>query len=249
MPPTRADLDAAVAAYWAAKRAQGKTADDNSSTAEGKAKGVRGGGQFAPIVELVARFFTEAGYPRECIGIRRVDTTLPGYFRPSKSWDLVVMDAGVLVAAIEMKALGGPSFGNNFNNRIEEALGNSVDIAHAHRVSLTGPERPWLGYFLIMDDEPGSRSPVRERRGPLPLGQEWLGHCYQERFGLAAERLLAEKHYDALCYVVSSPEHPVAREPAATLDWRHFSAALLARITYLSELGYPRGEARGAFDA
>jgi hypothetical protein len=53
--------------------------------------------------------------------------TLPGYYRPSKEWDLVVVCENDLVAAIEVKSQVR-SFGNNFNNRVEEALGNATDF-------------------------------------------------------------------------------------------------------------------------
>ena len=38
------------------------------------------------------------------------------------------MADGQLVTAIEFKSQVGPSFGNNFNNRVEEAIGNAADI-------------------------------------------------------------------------------------------------------------------------
>jgi hypothetical protein len=47
--------------------------------------------------------------------------TLPGYFRPTKLWDVLVIHDKRLLAAIELKSQVGPSFGNNFNNRTEEA--------------------------------------------------------------------------------------------------------------------------------
>ena len=53
---------------------------------------------------------------------------LPGYFRPTKLWDLLVINQGRLVAALELKSQIGPSFGNNFNNRTEEALGTAIDF-------------------------------------------------------------------------------------------------------------------------
>ncbi|WP_430626426.1 PaeR7I family type II restriction endonuclease [Sulfobacillus thermotolerans] len=54
---------------------------------------------------------------------------LPGFYRPAKQWDLVVVrhhPSGVkrLVATIEVKSHVG-SFSNNFNNRTEEAMGSS----------------------------------------------------------------------------------------------------------------------------
>jgi hypothetical protein len=41
---------------------------------------------------------------------------LPGYFRPTKEWDLLVILDGNLLASIEFKSQIGPSFGNNYNN-------------------------------------------------------------------------------------------------------------------------------------
>ena len=65
-------------------------------------------------------------------GKRRV-VTLPGFFRPTKLWDVVVIDGGRLIAALEFKSQVGPSFGNNFNNRTEEAIGSAHDLWTAYR--------------------------------------------------------------------------------------------------------------------
>jgi hypothetical protein len=45
---------------------------------------------------------------------------------------VLVMADGQLWIAVELKSQAGPSFGNNYNNRIEEALGNATDIRTAH---------------------------------------------------------------------------------------------------------------------
>ena len=128
MAPSRKELDIAVAAYWQAIDDQRTAAEAIGSTAEGSSVAVRGGGHFNPVANLIARFFTDAGYPPESIHAGGAGIRLPGYYRPTKDWDLVVKHQGVLVAAIELKALGGPSFGNNYNNRVEEAVGTASDI-------------------------------------------------------------------------------------------------------------------------
>jgi hypothetical protein len=240
MAPTRDDLELAVAAYWQTKADQLAAAEAIQSTAEGTSKAIRGGKHFNPVVNLIARFFTDAGYPASSIGATGAKTNLPAYYRPAKAWDLVVVHRGVLVAAIELKALGGPSFGNNYNNRVEEALGNANDLARAHLASLTGPEVPWLGYFFMMQDHAKSRRPCRSPNGKSFAYEDiWRGRSYQERFSVTGERLLDERVYDAVCYLVSSAEDPRPREPSDRLDWLHFAAALEARIAYLSKLGYP----------
>jgi Restriction endonuclease XhoI len=239
MDTLREDFELAVAAYWRTKDEQGVAAQKIRSTAEGTAKTVRGGGQFNPLINLISRFFTDAGYPLESVGVKRGQVTLPGFFRPNKQWDLVVVYREVLVAAIEMKALGAPSFGNNYNNRVEEAIGNSADIARAYREGFTGPEKPWLGYFYLMHDHPKSRSPVGIDQGPFPVEELWVGRSYQERYEIGAARLVEEGFYNSICYVLSSPEDPGPREPVVLLDWQHFCAGIKGRIEYLAALGYP----------
>ncbi len=240
MPQTKAELNAAMQAYWALKAQQLAAAEAMESTAEGSAKAVRGGGHFEPVVKLIASFFTDAGYPVSSIHASGQATILPAYLRPTKNWDLVVVHRGVLVAAIEVKALGGPSFGNNYNNRLEEAIGCSVDLTAANAADLVGPEKPWLGYFFVMEDHPGSRSIVRPRSSrSFPVDPEWHGHSYQTRYAVTGRRLLDSKMYDAVCYLVSSATEPAPIEHEPALDWAHFAAAVRARIQYLKELGYP----------
>jgi len=241
MPPTRADLKLAMAGYWNVKDRQATSAALLGSTAEGTSKSVRAAGHFIPIAALLARFFLDAGYLPSSIGTSRPWVVLPGVFRPTKQWDLVVIHRGVLVAAIELKGIGGDekSIGKNYNNRVEEALGNSIDVGRANDAALVGPEKPWLGYFFVMQDNASSREPKQPMNGILPADPIWRGLSHQERFGLTAQRLLNEKLYEAVCYVVSSAADPGPREPCPAADWRHFSAAIQARVSYLANLGYP----------
>ena len=72
------------------------------------------------------RFFMDlviaSGIPKECVYCHTA-LELPGFFRPTKEWDFLVVKKGMLIAGIEAKSQVGPSFGNNFNNRTEEAMG------------------------------------------------------------------------------------------------------------------------------
>lgn len=128
----------------------------------------------------------------------------------AEQWDLVVVHENVLVAAFELKALGGPSYGNNYNNRVEEALGSAVDLRRAALAELYPKEKPWLGYFFIMQDGEGSRRPVKTAKGALPADEIWHGTSYQDRFGIFCERLMTEQFYDAACYVTS--RHVTSRQ-------------------------------------
>lgn len=152
MAVTRQDFENAVAAYWGAKKSQRELSKIKDAVGAGTAGSVRGGKHFDEIAALLAKFFLEADYPPEDIRVtKKHGLELPGYYRPQKQWDLVVSHRNTLVAAFELKALGGPSFGNNYNNRVEEALGSAVDLRRAVLADLFPGEKPWLGYFFIME--------------------------------------------------------------------------------------------------
>lgn len=240
MTVSRKDFEDAVAAYWGTKRTQKELSAIKNKVGAGTAGSVRSGRHFDTIAALLAKFFLEAGYPPDAIRVTKSQgLELPGYYRPQKQWDLVVAHENTLVAAFELKALGGPSFGNNYNNRVEEALGSAVDLRRAALANLFPGEKPWLGYFFIMEDATGSRSSVQIAEGAMPVDQLWKGKSYQDRFAIFCERLMVESLYDAVCYITSSADDPKPIELVESLDWRHFSAAISARLTYLQELGFP----------
>lgn len=88
------------------------------------------------------------------------------------------------------------------------ALGSSIDLSHANREGLVGPEKPWMGYLYLMGDDDESRRARYPQKGPGPAEGYWEGRSYQERFEITGSRLLDEGLYDAVCYLVSSPTDP-----------------------------------------
>ncbi|MFI5182278.1 MAG: PaeR7I family type II restriction endonuclease [Thermoanaerobaculia bacterium] len=93
---------------------------------------------------------------------------IPGFYRPTKKWDYLLFRSGVLLAAIEFKSQRGPSFGNNLNNRAEEAVGVASDTHNACREHAFGRSAPlpWLGWFMLVEDCPELRSPVAVSEPP-----------------------------------------------------------------------------------
>jgi hypothetical protein len=126
----------AVAHYWQTLGAQ--TSKQGTADADrGNRRAVTGGKQMDGFCELVRWAVAANGMPDASIHLRD-KLELPGFFRATKKWDLVVVHKTHLVAAIEFKSQAGPSFGNNFNNRTEEALGNATDISTAFREGAFG---------------------------------------------------------------------------------------------------------------
>lgn len=135
----------AVQSFWSARAAQRQKQVDAGRIDAGTRGAVTGGTQMGALEVLVSDLLAEAGLDRLHIHTRTA-LELPGYFRPEKKWDLLVVADGQLVTAIEFKSQVGPSFGNNFNNRSEEAIGSANDIWTAYREQRFGiGPRPFLG--------------------------------------------------------------------------------------------------------
>jgi hypothetical protein len=159
--------------------------------------------------------------------------TLPCYFRPSKDWDLIVKVGDDLIAVIEVKAHVG-SFGNNFNNRVEEALGSATDFWAAYGEATFKPSaKPWLGYLMMLEDAAVSTRATRHKKLPhYPMRDEFQGVSYAQRYEIFCERLVRERLYDATCFLMSSAKDGadgIYTEPSVELSFRNFAASLSAR--------------------
>jgi hypothetical protein len=179
----------------------------------------------------MAAILRDAGIPDPEIHIKK--KTLPCYFRPSKDWDLIVKVGDDLIAVIEVKAHVG-SFGNNFNNRVEEAIGSAVDFWAAYTEATFKPSaRPWLGYLMMLEDAPGSTRPAKPKKLPhYPMRAEFQGISYAQRYEIFCERLVRERFFDATCFLMSSAQdgvNGIYTEPSAELRFRNFAASLSAR--------------------
>jgi hypothetical protein len=119
---------------------------------------------------------------------------LPGFFRPEKKWDLIVVHQDVLVAAVEFKSHIGPSFGNNFNNRSEEAIGSAQDIWTAFREgAFRTSDRPWLGFVMLLEDCEGSTRPVQVKQPHFDVFPEFQEASYSDRYKLLMTKLVLQE--------------------------------------------------------
>ena len=112
---------------------------------------------------------------------------------------------GHLVAAIELKSQVGPSFGNNFNNRTEEAIGTAHDLWTAYREGAFGKQpRPFVGWLMVVEDAPRSRASVKEKSVHFPVFPEFRGASYLQRYDILCQRLTQESLYTAAS-VIATP--------------------------------------------
>lgn len=105
---------AAIKGFWQTRADAKQKQIVPGKADQGERAGVTGGKNMDGFSSLVIDLVRANGLPDATIHRQRAVLTLPGYFRPSKLWDLLVMDKGRLVAAVEFKSHVSPSFGNNF---------------------------------------------------------------------------------------------------------------------------------------
>ncbi len=231
MPSVEERLQQAIEAFWAARATQKQKQVDSGRVDAGTRGAVTGGTQMGALEVLVADLLTEAGLDQAQI-YTRTAIELPGYFRPEKKWDLLVVADNQLVTAIEFKSQVGPSFGNNFNNRVEEAIGNATDLWTAYREGRFGfGPRPLLCYFFILEDTPAVHSSVRNREPYFAVDEVFQGASYARRYELLCRRLILERLYDAACLTLSTNTTPThISHPAHDLSFTRFTTELQAHV-------------------
>ena len=132
------------------------------------------------------------------------------------------------MTAMEFKSQAGPSFGNNFNNRSEEAIGSATDIWVAYREGRFGETPPpFLGYFFLLEDCERVKKPVRNKEPYFKVDPAFDRASYSKRYELLCRRLVLERVYTAACLVMATnaPNTEIT-QPAEDLTFKRFVAAL-----------------------
>lgn len=245
-------LRKSVQSYWDARRSNKKKQEESGKIDAGSRGEVTGGTQMGSLEVLVSDILCEAGLKR--LDVRtRTALELPGYFRATKKWDLIVVSEGQLVLAMEFKSQAGKSIGNNVNNRAEEAVGSACDVWTAFREGRFGKNAipPFLGYLFLLEDRDNVKRPVANKepyfkvdpafRGDaLPAGGSrggtYSGVSYATRYETLCRRLVLERSYNAACFLMATnAKRTVISEPAADLSFGRFAAALRGHVVTFVE--------------
>src|SRR5437879_9312685 len=93
----------AVRSYWQTRAQQLEKQRKAGGSDQGSRSAVTGGAQMDGFIELLTKLVIEAGIDAKDIYYQN-SLELPGYFRPTKKWDLKVVVDGQLVDALEQKS-------------------------------------------------------------------------------------------------------------------------------------------------
>jgi hypothetical protein len=231
-PDLEKSLQRAVKHFWATRKKQSKLQGAETGSRDAGARtAVTGGRQMDGFVQLVRECLHKNGVSSAHVYCEK-SVELPGWYRPEKQWDLLVVADGKLMAGIEFKSQVG-SFGNNYNNRTEEAIGSATDIWAAYREGAFKPSaRPWLGYMMLLEEAPGSTRPVKPSEPHYKVFPEFKEASYAKRYEILLTKMMRERLYDSACFLMSDAKNGAKgnyREPSAELSFQNFLSSLLAR--------------------
>lgn len=232
------ELRRAIRHFWLTRQRQAKKQGSKTGARDAGARtAVTGGRQMDGFVTLVREFLSANGVPKAQVFCnKRVE--LPGWYRPEKQWDLLVVADGELLAGIEFKSQVG-SFGNNYNNQTEEAIGSATDLWAAYREGAFKPSsRPWLGYMMLLEEAPGSTRSVKPQEPHFKVFPEFRDASYAKRYEILLTKLVRERLYDSACFLLSSAKGGSKgdyREPVTELSFEKFMASLLARAAAIGK--------------
>lgn len=248
MPKNKIDIPArlreAVRHYWRTRSSQGDKQGASGAKDAGQRSSVTGGKQMDGFAQLLADLLVEEGIAQSTIFFdNKGKRTIPGFYRPTKDWDLVAVADKQLWIAVELKSQVGPSFGNNYNNRVEEGLGNAADIRTAHAKQTFGTAKPFVGYFLLLEDCAECHGPVRATETHFPIRPEFrdkaygaggkpLSLSYARRYEMFCRKVALENVYDAAAFMLAArkdAEKGLYREPAFDLAFTKLVAGILGK--------------------
>lgn len=197
----------AIKVFWGNRAAARQKQMESGKADQGERAGVTAGKNLNGFLDLLIDIVEANGLGNAEIHKDSSMLVLPGYFRPTKSWDMLITFKKQLIAAIELKSQVGPSFGNNFNNRTEEAIGTAHDLWTAYREDAFGKQpRPFVGWLMVVEDTEKSRSPVTARSPHFPVSQEFEGASYLKRYDLLCQRLVKEQLYTSAALLATPRE-------------------------------------------
>ena len=199
---------------------------------QGERSKVTGGKHMNPVAEVIRQDLIAGGYEENDVYYKNCCLRLPGWFRPSKDWDLLAFGGEELLAAVELKSINS-SFGNNANNRSEESLGSAIDVNHAIKNSLIpfNTQPPIIGYVLVvrMCDDSMKKS-GEPQKSVYPIDKTFLHASYFERLTIFCKRLLAERLYQAVWVVGVDPINGKIVEPDKDLTYDKFLTVIKSRL-------------------
>lgn len=194
----------AVQGFWQSRNsAQGRN-KESAKKDVGNRGAVTHGKAMDGFIGMISDLVEQLGCEQVRICTRKGENTLPGYFRATKSWDLLIFYGEILLATIELKSQVG-SIGNNFNNRVEESIGSALDFWTAHNEHAFGNGKPpFLGWLMLVEDCADSRKAPDQESLHFDIFGVFKEKSYIERYAAFCERAVFKRLYHSAALIVAA---------------------------------------------
>lgn len=232
------EVSDAVQWYWETRSGQGAEQRESENSTRGRRAEVLGGQQMDGFAGLIEDIVVEAGVPRDSVK-HDYHATLPGFYRHEKEWDTAVVHDGELLAVVEYKSQAS-SFGNNLNNRAEEAIGNNTDIIEAYEEGVFAPSpQPFIGYLMLIADNNESRNVPQVREVNFDVDDEFRNATYVDRMELLCLRMVRKRLVNESAFILSDAEVGLNGEhwePNKELEFERFAGSLASHVSGHTDL-------------
>jgi hypothetical protein len=217
-------VDLALRSWIDVRVEQALRSNGTGNAQGGNRPAVTGGKHLNAIDLLVQEELTATGAEGLELRLGR-KAALPGYYRPTKAWDLLVLQHGEPVLAVEYKSMNG-SEGRNLNNRADEVFGVAEDIRQAELHGLL-PRTMRRAYVFVMAMTPTSTREVKVAKVAAgTTDPAFDGADYLERSALMCERMMDTGLYH-FAWAVGVRERPFEWvEPRPAVTWDRFARGL-----------------------
>jgi hypothetical protein len=248
LPPFEDRLRDAIAQYWGTLETQAQK--QRHGVDHGRRGAVTGGKQMNGFAELVDWLLRQNGLGEASIYVR-TKRELPGFFRPTKDWDMLVVHEGHLIAAVELTSHWIPPLASDTNTRIEETVGMAADVWTAFREGVYGRirPRPWLGRVMLLEDRTVSNRPPSAGRAPVEAFPDFSIGSFGRRYEQILHEFTHQRLFDSAA-LLASPGKGGSQgsfiEPAADLSMKRLLASLASYVGgYLAEVKLRPGSPGG----
>jgi hypothetical protein len=168
MPLNLADYETkareAVKVFWGNRAAAVQKQQELGRSDQGERAGVTSGKNMDGFMALIQDVIRANGLTDAHMMVGRKVLTLPGFFRPTKLWDLLIINH-------------------------EGAFGEAA--------------RPYVGWMMLVEDAPGSRSPVHDSTPHFDVFPDFKSASYLERYNIFCRKLTQERLYTTATIMAS----------------------------------------------
>jgi hypothetical protein len=224
-PDEHARIMQAVQVWIDEKEAQARKSAEGGKAQAGTRSQVTGGLHLRGVNQLIVDEIRSAGAADLDLRLDR-KAVLAGWYRSSKAWDLLVLQRGTPILAVEYKSMAG-SVGNNLNNRADEVFGIAEDARQAELHGILPPNLR-RAYIYLIELTPAVLRPVGVGQ---PHGHpDVIFHhaSYFDRVAIMCERMRDAGLYH-LVWVLGVTRDPIQfSEPSPAVGWDRFSTDLRA---------------------